>query len=249
MKETPQVKLKDKLSFTLGVMTITMSQWLILRFPDYFPYFWIALTAALWIHRYIDYSAQKFELFMLDYCYFVNMSVATQIMLYPNHLGWFQANYVLTLGPIFLAIIIWHNSLVFHSLDKLTSFFLHAFPPMMMHLYRWKFIKNDLPIDDESTLPLSANFVLPLIIYAVWQISYLFATNVLLKSYLSDKSVVTSYRYLMKGKKKQDAYKKIEKYLLQHGVYFIFQRYVKLMSFVKFLFIRNLVNGFNNKNG
>merc|ERR1711997_120388 len=43
-------------------------------------------------------------------------------------------------------------------------------------------------------------------------------TNVLLKSYLSDKSVVTSYRYLMKGKKKQDAYKKIEKYLLQHGV-------------------------------
>ena len=218
MTETPQVKLKDKFSFTLGVMTISLSQWLILRYPDYFPLFWMIFTALLWIHRFIDYSSQKFELFMLDYCYFVNMSVATQITFYPNHLGWFQANYALTLGPIFLAIIIWKNSLVFHSLDKLTSFFLHAFPPVMMHLYRWKFISTDLPLNDEDSLPLYTNFVTALLIYGVWQISYLIATNVLLKSYLEDKSVTTSYRYLMTGKKKQPIYKWAEKQLLKKGI-------------------------------
>jgi len=218
MTETPQVKLKDKFSFTLGVMTISLSQWLILRYPDYFPWFWMAFTSLLWIHRFIDYSSQKFELFMLDYCYFVNMSVAIQITFYPNHLGWFQANYALTLGPIFLAIIIWKNSLVFHSLDKLTSFFLHAFPPVMMHLYRWKFISNDLPLSDDDSLPFYSNFALAMLIYGTWQISYLIATNVLLKSYLEDKAVTTSYRYLMKGKKKQDIYKWAEKQLQMKGL-------------------------------
>jgi len=218
MTETPQVKLKDKFSFTLGVMTICLSQWLILRYPDYFPLFWMVFTSLLWIHRFIDYSSQKFELFMLDYCYFVNMSVAIQITFYPDNLGWFQANYALTLGPIFLAIIIWKNSLVFHSLDKLTSFWLHAFPPVMMHLYRWKLISSKLPLTDEDSLPLYSNFVLAMLIYGIWQISYLIATNVLLKSYLEDKTVITSYRYLMAGKKRQPIYKWAEKQLLMKGV-------------------------------
>ena len=48
----------------------------------------------------------------------------------------FQANYILCMGPLMCAIIVWKNSLVFHSLDKLTSFFLHAFPPIVVHLLR-----------------------------------------------------------------------------------------------------------------
>ena len=218
MHETPQVKFMDKFSFTMGVLTISLSQWLILRQPNYFPMFWMAFTSVLWIYRFIDYSSQKFELFMLDYCYFVNLSVGIQTTLYPNHLEWFQANYVLTMGPIFLAIIVWKNSLVFHSLDKLTSFFLHAFPPVIMHLHRWKFISNDLPITDNDSLPLYTNFVLSLMIYGVWQITYLIVTNILLKSYLEDKSVTTSYRYLMTGKKKQFVYKWAETKLHEKGI-------------------------------
>ena len=155
---------------------------------------------------------------MLDYCYFINLSVAIQIMIYPNNLAWFQANYVLTLGPIFLAIIIWKNSLVFHSLDKLTSFFLHAFPPIMMHLHRWNFISHDLPITEDDSLPLYGNFVLPLLLYGVWQISYLLVTNLILYPYLQDKTVITSYRCLMKGKKKHGVYKWIEQQLVRRRV-------------------------------
>ena len=47
-----------------------------------------------------------------------------------------QANYVLCLGTLGSAIVMWQNSLVFHSLDKLTSFFLHFFPPLHLHLFR-----------------------------------------------------------------------------------------------------------------
>ena len=218
MEETPQIKLKDKFSFTLGVLTICLSQWLSMRHPNYFIYFWIPLTIVLWIYRFVDYSAQKFELFMLDFCYFINVSVAIQIIFYPSHLEWFQANYVLTTGPIYFAIIVWRNSLVFHDLDKLTSFFLHAFPPIIMHMYRWHFITSDLPIKEDKTLSLEGNFVWPLAFYGMWQAGYLLATQILLFYYLQDKSVVTSYRYMMKGKKKQPMYNWIEQQYMKIGL-------------------------------
>ena len=217
MKETPQVKMKDKFSFTLGVMTICMSEWLVLRRPEYFPLFYIPLMLALLIYRYVDYSKIKSELYLLDFCYFVNLSVAIQVVLYPNNMLWFQANYVMCLGPICMAIVIWHNSLVFHSLDKVTSFFLHAFPPVVMHLHRWKMIKNDLPLDHESYLPIYANFVLPLLFYAVWQVTYLFMTEIALRNYLQDKEVVISLRYLVTDKKNPSV-NLIKKFLRKQGI-------------------------------
>ena len=48
-----------------------------------------------------------------------------------------QANYVLSMGVLMMAIVVWQNSLVFHSLDKLTSIFIHVFPPLTLHLYRY----------------------------------------------------------------------------------------------------------------
>ena len=36
-----------------------------------------------------------------------------------------------------LAIVVWQNSLVFHSLDKLTSILIHAMPGLTLHLYRY----------------------------------------------------------------------------------------------------------------
>ena len=40
------------------------------------------------------------------------------------------------MGTLMSAVVMWQNSLVFHSLDKLTSFFLHFFPPLHLHLFR-----------------------------------------------------------------------------------------------------------------
>ena len=118
-------------------------------------------TSTPKIPRYIEYSASKDTLFMIDFCYFVNLSVVLQTSMFPETLLWykvsffnfdvielknslshvspcqlFQANYVMCMGCLMLAIVVWQNSLVFHSLDKLTSFFLHAFPPLTMHIFR-----------------------------------------------------------------------------------------------------------------
>ena len=87
---------------------------------------------------------------MLDFCYFVNFSVVLQTAFFPDNLLWFKANYVLCMGPICIAIMVWKNSLVFHSLDKLTSFFLHAFPTMVSILIK----RNSVLFTQNSSIAL-----------------------------------------------------------------------------------------------
>lgn len=38
--------------------------------------------------------------------------------------------FLLSNGPLAIGIVMWRNSLVFHDLDKVTSVFIHIFPPL-----------------------------------------------------------------------------------------------------------------------
>ena len=84
--------------------------------------------------RYLTYKAIKNQFFMLDFCYFLNVSVLLQSLACTPSSdsgfcgSWFKSNFMLSHGPIALAILAWKNSLVFHSLDKMTSFYIHIMP-------------------------------------------------------------------------------------------------------------------------
>jgi len=201
MKEVPQVKMIDKLSFTFGVLCICGSEWLALRHADWFPLYYYAIMTMLLVWRLITYSKDKYQLFMLDFCYFVNLSVVLQTAFFPTDINWFKANYILCMGPLMFAIIVWKNSLVFHSLDKLTSFFLHAFPPLTVHLFRWGLIPNPAIQRDAHLAPLEV-LLLPLGLYLCWQLGYWTITEGLLRSQLArDPDLITSLRYLAGDKK------------------------------------------------
>ena len=85
--------------------------------------FYFNLFSGLFVFfRFFTYRAEKAHFYMIDFCYFVNLSAILQTLfcgcegaLCGN---WFQMNYILTQGPIATAIVLWGNSLVFHSLDK-----------------------------------------------------------------------------------------------------------------------------------
>ena len=51
MKEVPQVKLVDKLSFTWGVTCIVVTELLALRYPQFFTSFYLTLITALLANR------------------------------------------------------------------------------------------------------------------------------------------------------------------------------------------------------
>ena len=74
------------------------------------------------LYRFFTYRAEKAHFYMIDFCYFVNLSAILQTLFCGcegSFCGnWFQMNYILTQGPIATAIVLWGNSLVFHSLDK-----------------------------------------------------------------------------------------------------------------------------------
>ena len=131
---------------------------------------------------------------MLDFCYFMNVSVLVQCFLFPDYLAWYKANYVLCMGVLMNAIVVWQNSLVFHSIDKLTSIYIHVLPPLTVHLYRWGLIESSV-IDPADTLSLADLVLGPSLLYLAWQAAFLLATEVVLAEQLSrDPTLVTSVR-------------------------------------------------------
>ena len=65
MKEVPQVKMIDKLSFTFGVLCICGSEWISLRHADWFPLYYTTIMTILLLWRLVTYTQDKFQLFML----------------------------------------------------------------------------------------------------------------------------------------------------------------------------------------
>ena len=124
-----------------------------------------------------------------------------QTFFFKSDINWFKANYILCMGPLMFAIIVWKNSLVFHSLDKLTSFFLHAFPPITLHLLRWGLIPSPYYYP-ATTLTLTDLVTLPISLYIIWQLGYWTITELLLRKKLAeDKELITSLRWLVVDKK------------------------------------------------
>lgn len=138
---------------------------------------------------------------MVDFCYFLTLSTWLNTFLCPcEHYAdqcqiWFKSNYVLAHGPIAFAIVAWQNSLVFHSIDKVTSFALHIFPGLNYYLLKWDHRMMDhglaVPIDN---LTWEEQFLYPMTFYLTWQMFYFYLQYTVIEK---DKSLVTSLRYLV----------------------------------------------------
>ena len=107
-KQVYEVKLIDKISFTLGVFCICSTEWMALRRPDWFPLYYLAIMTSLLMWRLITYTREKNQLFMLggstststtlltsysfslDFCYFMNFSLVVQIFLDMSNIAWFK---------------------------------------------------------------------------------------------------------------------------------------------------------------
>jgi hypothetical protein len=74
---------------------------------------------------------------MLDFCYFVQMMCLAHIWVWPTSDSLALLVFVFGNGPLLCAIVAWRNSLVFHSLDKTTSLFIHVFPCLLTYCTRW----------------------------------------------------------------------------------------------------------------
>eukprot|EP01087_Luapelamoeba_hula_P019173 TRINITY_DN6321_c0_g2_i1.p1 TRINITY_DN6321_c0_g2~~TRINITY_DN6321_c0_g2_i1.p1 ORF type:complete len:577 (-),score=105.53 TRINITY_DN6321_c0_g2_i1:170-1867(-) len=216
MKEMPFIRTVDKVAFTLGVVLMVATA-LQLNKPDFMYVFYTALIFPLLITRFLLYHRQSYHYFMLDFCYYVQVVLLMFLYIYPENPLIFQMTFCLSNGPLVSAIVMWKNSLVFHDLDKLTSIFIHIYPPIVTYCLRWWCVDTSLFTvckDDDCSITLSASFVWPLILYSFWQFCYILKTEILDRTkFQKNDSLMTSVRWFSRARPHP-----VYKFLVSKGV-------------------------------
>lgn len=195
------VRVLDKYTFTGGVMGMLLTEFVLLQYPEWFGYYNIIFMLPLQALRIVLFHRTKQQYFLLDYCYWVN-GLGMFLYLLPSssllRQRLFQIFFMSANGPLFFAMVAWNNSLVFHSVDKVTSVYTHLFPALTSWCERW--YNNAAAYDD--TLSWSEKLGWPLVFYLAWQTTYLLQTEWWHKPQLdADPDLSTSLRYLTTAEK------------------------------------------------
>jgi hypothetical protein len=190
--DTKVITLREKISFICGVMNIFISGYLIGGYPESFHLWYTAQLIYFMPIRIFTYQRRGYHYFLVDLCYFVNLLLMLSIWVFPYSKRLFTAAYCLAFGNNAVAIIMWRNSLVFHSFDKVTSLFIHIMPcatlHCIVHLYPpeeqakrfpaiWT-IKNSPPGSPTAYANVISMLAWSTIPYAIWQLSYYFFITV-----------------------------------------------------------------------
>ena len=118
--DTAAVTTREKVSFIAGVLNIFISGYLIGAQPARF-YWWFSVQLAYFMPiRFWTYHQKGYHYFLADLCYFVNLLTVLSIWVAPRSKRLFISTYCLAYGNNAVAIAMWRNSMVFHSLDKIT---------------------------------------------------------------------------------------------------------------------------------
>ena len=87
--------------------------------------------------RVYTYKKRDWHYFLFDLCYYVNILNWVYLWFLPSSPALFVACYCLSHGSLASAVITWRNSLVFHDSDKVTSLFIHIYPPFTFTVIRF----------------------------------------------------------------------------------------------------------------
>ncbi|KAH7141168.1 hypothetical protein B0J13DRAFT_52423 [Dactylonectria estremocensis] len=189
---TKAISLREKVSFICGVLNIFISGYLIGGYPEHFHLWYTAQLLYFMPIRYLTYHRRGYHYFLADLCYFVNLLLLLSIWVFPSSKRFFTAAYCLAYGNNAVAIIMWRNSLVFHSFDKVTSLFIHIMPCATLHCIvhllpsetqKLRFpaiwtIRNSEPGSPTAYANLVSMLVWSTIPYIFWQLTYFFFISI-----------------------------------------------------------------------
>lgn len=190
--DTKVITLREKISFICGVMNIFISGYIIGGCPQYFHIWYTVQLLYFMPIRIFTYHRRGYHYFLADLCYFVNVLLFLSLWIFPNSKRFFMAAYCLAFGNNAVAIIMWRNSLVFHSFDKVTSLFIHIMPCATLHcivhlipleLQKERFpaiytIQNSAPGAPTAYGNLFSMLAWSTIPYFFWQLTYYFFITV-----------------------------------------------------------------------
>ncbi|KAJ8432527.1 hypothetical protein Cgig2_030319 [Carnegiea gigantea] len=215
-------KFINKVTYLCGVLGFGGFCFLLGARPQDVPYVYCVFYVIFVPLRWIYYRYKKWHYYLLDFCYYANTIFLVTLLMYPRNeklfmvcfsfaevksldahysrSGWMVIMLHYNLGPLAWAIIVWRCSLVFNSIDKITSVLIHLLPAMhpegTAQRASWPYVES-------KSFLWTWLFVVPLIAYTLWQILYFLIVNVLRRQrLLRDPEVMTSYRELSKKAQK-----------------------------------------------
>eukprot|EP00282_Hemiselmis_andersenii_P000589 CAMPEP_0114112456 /NCGR_PEP_ID=MMETSP0043_2-20121206/2396_1 /TAXON_ID=464988 /ORGANISM="Hemiselmis andersenii, Strain CCMP644" /LENGTH=547 /DNA_ID=CAMNT_0001204555 /DNA_START=204 /DNA_END=1847 /DNA_ORIENTATION=- len=189
---------RDKMGFTAGIALLIFTEYVFLCHLEWIKAWYTAVVIPLYGIRYVIYHADKTHYFLIDFCYVINLLLLFTLHFYPNSTVLFKATFALASGPVPIAIIAWRNSLVFHSLDKVTSVVIHLLPCGIVFCMRWFPERTtDGQLKPTEYAGLVDLFVRPFFVYVYWQIAYFLKTQVVDRKRMRDSPELwTSARWL-----------------------------------------------------
>jgi len=141
---------EDERNFSMGVMSMIMTTVITIRFP---AYYWILHFIKTFFYlpvRYFRFCKKGCELYLCDWCYavtyistacvilaFLRITFGIQTALEQYNGALLRAGFAMSCGPLIWSVHIFRNSIVFHSVDFMTSVFIHLSPFLLMWCLRW----------------------------------------------------------------------------------------------------------------
>ncbi|CAF1432886.1 unnamed protein product [Rotaria magnacalcarata] len=178
LKQPNFIRTRDKISFSIGVVNACCSPLIVSRWPHLLPLVYTVQALFLIPLRFLSYKRKSWHYSVYDLCYFVNLLTLLYLWVFPSSIILFTVCYMLSHGPLIFAIVLWRNSLVFHSLDNVTSVFIHMYPALTLFTIRWL-----LPINLQRewypaiaaiglSIPTVTAIFYTVVFYLLWQLLY-----------------------------------------------------------------------------
>lgn len=197
------VRTREKVSFFFGVMSLLLSALLFGIAPHWVHVAYSVQGLYLLPLRAYRYKKRAWHYFLFDLCYYVTILNFVYIWLFPSSPALFVACYCLSHGALASAVITWRNSLVFHDQDKVTSLFIHIYPPftftVIRHFYPNAEARFPALRELEYLHPLRA-LLLSAGIYVVWQFLYWKFVLVDRRAKIQSGQRTTSFSWLLNDK-------------------------------------------------
>ncbi|KAJ1439890.1 hypothetical protein SESBI_02112 [Sesbania bispinosa] len=206
----------NKVTHLLGVLGFGGFCFLLGARPQDIPLVYCVFYVVFVPLRWIYYRFKKWHYYLLDFCYYANTIFLVYLLFYPRNEKLFMVCFSFAEGPLAWALIVWRCSLVFSSVDKIVSVLIHLLPGLVFFTIRWwnpATLEAMRPegsagraiwpyVEDKSYLWMWL-FLVPLVVYTLWQVLYFLIVNVLRRQrFLRDPEVMTSYRELSKKAQK-----------------------------------------------
>lgn len=137
----------SQISFFVGVSNVALTAFIMGRWPENIWVLYVAKVLVLIPAWFVEVRRRyNGGLFVLDFCWVSNISLGLCMLvnlLYGPHLShqwkrwaflWF---YSTAMGPLAWAAVALGNGLIFHSIERMASLFIHLTPCLVAWTMRW----------------------------------------------------------------------------------------------------------------